>query len=67
MGTTTKPADSSVVACDVCLKQVPASEATVPEAADYFVHFCGLACYEKWKKLPDAAKEPKKGPAPQAQ
>lgn len=38
------------VACEVCLKEVPASEATVPEATDYVVYFCGLDCYQKWKK-----------------
>jgi hypothetical protein len=65
MGTTAKPTDSSLVACEVCLKQVPVSEATVPEATDYFVHFCGLECYEKWKKRPDAAKEQKKASASQ--
>ena len=37
------------VACEICLKEVPTSEATVPEATDYVVHFCGLECYEKWK------------------
>ena len=31
------------------VKEVPLSEVIVPEAADYFVHFCGLECYEKWK------------------
>lgn len=41
------------VACDTCLKEVPLSEAVVPEANDYFVHFCGLECYEKWKQLGD--------------
>lgn len=54
MATTTKPTDTPLVACEVCLKQVPASEATVSEATDYFVHFCGLECYEKWKKQRDA-------------
>jgi hypothetical protein len=33
----------------MCLKEVPLSEAAIPEAADYFVHFCGLECFEKWK------------------
>lgn len=38
------------VACEVCLKEVPASEATVPEATDYVVYFCGLDCYQRWVK-----------------
>jgi hypothetical protein len=38
------------VTCEMCLKQVPASEATIPEAVDYFVQFCGLDCYDLWQK-----------------
>ena len=44
-----EPADVSLVACEVCLKEVPQSEATVPEAVDYVVYFCGIDCYQKWK------------------
>ncbi|MBE0474866.1 DUF3330 domain-containing protein [Rhodoferax sp.] len=44
-----KPVELESVQCDVCMKEVPVSEATVPEATDYVVHFCGLECYEKWK------------------
>jgi pyridoxine 5'-phosphate synthase PdxJ len=42
------------VACEVCLKEVPASEAVVPEAQDYVAYFCGLDCYQKWKTLRQA-------------
>lgn len=38
------------VACDICRKEVPLSEAKTPEAVDYVAHFCGLECYEQWKK-----------------
>lgn len=37
------------IACEICLKEVPKSEATVSEATDYVVYFCGLDCYERWK------------------
>ena len=37
------------VACDVCMKEIPASEAKSAEASDYVAHFCGLSCYEKWR------------------
>ena len=37
------------VACEMCLREVPKSEATVPEATDYVAYFCGLECYERWK------------------
>lgn len=39
---------SDTIACDVCMKEVPASEAKNAEVSDYVVHFCGLDCYEKW-------------------
>lgn len=55
-----KPAEAVLVTCEVCLKEVPVDEAKVPEAADYFVHFCGLDCYEKWKSQ---GGKPKKPPA----
>ncbi len=43
-------ADSEKVQCEVCMKEVPASEAKNEEATDYVAHFCGLNCYEKWKE-----------------
>ena len=57
MATSDKPADDTLVSCEVCLKEVPITEATIPEATDYFVHFCGLECYEKWKKQGGKSKE----------
>ncbi|MDO8959461.1 MAG: DUF3330 domain-containing protein [Rhodocyclaceae bacterium] len=44
-----KPVEVKRVSCEMCLKEVPLSEAVAPEATDYFVHFCGLECYELWK------------------
>ena len=54
------------VNCDICAKLVPASEATVAEAVDYFVHFCGLECYDLWQKKirQDQAKLAKQGHQP---
>lgn len=45
-----KPVADEKVACEVCMKEIPRSEAKVEEAADYVAHFCGLACYEKWQE-----------------
>jgi hypothetical protein len=42
--------ESTKVACDVCLREVPASEARSEEASDYVMYFCGLECYGKWRK-----------------
>ena len=39
-----------LVSCDICLKEVPVSEAITPEAVDYVAHFCGLECYAKWRQ-----------------
>ena len=42
--------EPEMVACEECMKQIPKSEATVPEASEYVVHFCGLECYSKWQQ-----------------
>lgn len=44
------PLEEEKIACTVCLKEVPVSEAMNEEATDYVFHFCGLECYEKWKE-----------------
>lgn len=38
-----------LIKCDVCMKEVPQSEAKSAEAQDYVMHFCGLDCYSKWE------------------
>jgi hypothetical protein len=38
------------IACEICLKEVPISEAKSEEASDYFFHFCGIDCYTQWKE-----------------
>jgi hypothetical protein len=48
-----KPLDAERIACEICLKEVPLSEATVPEGTDYFVHFCGLDCFQAWQRQQD--------------
>ncbi len=40
------------VACTICMKEVPISEAIVPEATEYVAHFCGVECYDKWRRQP---------------
>jgi hypothetical protein len=39
------------VACNICKKEVPQSEAVVPEVTDILIFFCGLVCYDEWKNL----------------
>jgi hypothetical protein len=45
-----KPTEPEKIACEICLKEVPESEAKVDEACDYVMYFCGLDCYEIWRK-----------------
>ncbi len=61
MTTVVEIADVEQVACEMCLKEVPKSEAAVPEATDYVVYFCGLDCYQKWQNQRDQADGQDKG------
>jgi hypothetical protein len=45
-----KPTVAERVRCEICRKEVPASEAIVPEAIDYLLFFCGLDCYAQWRE-----------------
>jgi hypothetical protein len=47
------PVDTDQVACEVCLKEVPSSEAGIVEANDYVMYFCGLDCYRIWRESLD--------------
>jgi hypothetical protein len=38
------------VPCEVCLKEIPRSEAQTSEVDDYVLHFCGIDCYRKWQE-----------------
>lgn len=48
MATTEKPSEAPLVACEICLKEIPQSEAINAEAVDYVAHFCGIDCYRVW-------------------
>ena len=63
MTTNDKPVEVEIIACEICLKEVPPGEGRNTETADYVAYFCGLECYEKWMsqdvvKLEDAAGNP---------
>ncbi len=62
MATSDKPVEPTLVSCKMCLKEVPTTEARSPEAADYFAHFCGLECFEKWNIQGGKPKEPVEKP-----
>jgi hypothetical protein len=44
-----EPVEPEMVACEVCLKEIPESVAQSMEGEDYVHHFCGLECFERWK------------------
>lgn len=45
-----KPDVDVHVPCEVCMKEIPVSEAKSEEATEYVMYFCGLDCYDKWKR-----------------
>jgi hypothetical protein len=40
----------AMIKCEVCLKEIPRSEAKSPEGQDYLIYFCGLDCYDRWNQ-----------------
>lgn len=38
------------IACEICLKEVPASVGQTFEGDDYVLNFCGIECYDKWNQ-----------------
>ena len=46
-GSQNQPVD--LIACEICMKEIPASEAASEEATDYVIYFCGLDCYDAWR------------------
>lgn len=46
-----------VIACEVCLTEIPSSVAKSHEGADYVHYFCGEHCYVKWTGAEPVAQE----------
>ncbi len=57
MKTTHKRVVMETIPCQVCLSEVAKDEASVAEARDYIVFFCGLDCYERWRRGEAAQRE----------
>jgi hypothetical protein len=55
----TAPPEPARVSCEVCLKLIPKSEASSAEARDYVAYFCGLDCYDKWRRERPQQPEPR--------
>lgn len=50
MNKSDNPIEPELVPCEVCLKEIPKSDATINEVDDYVMHLCGLDCYAQWKE-----------------
>ena len=62
-----RPTNEETVSCEVCLKQIPRNEAKSREAREYTQYFCGLECYEKWRRdsgVPDEPEQQEKREKP---
>ncbi|MDP2760906.1 MAG: DUF3330 domain-containing protein [Sideroxyarcus sp.] len=58
---TTQPVPASkIISCEVCLKEIPLSEAKRFEAEDYVAYFCGLDCYGAWKQRSETSEQKEK-------
>jgi len=49
MNDTTQKHKDDLISCEVCMKEIPVSEAKSEEASDYVAHFFGLECYASWE------------------
>ncbi len=38
-----------LVACEICLREIPRSVGQSEEAVDYVYYFCGPACFAQWQ------------------
>jgi hypothetical protein len=56
------PPPNQLVPCDMCHHDIPRSEAMAAEAADYVAYFCGLDCYDRWRRQREAAPPSPAGP-----
>ncbi len=49
MGEVKTGGEEGLIACEVCLKEIPKSVALSHEGPERVHHFCGAECYEKWQ------------------
>ena len=42
--------DIEMIACEICLAEIPPGKDEYVETDDYVMHFCGIECYKKWKE-----------------
>lgn len=44
------PEEPTLLACEICLTQIPADSVVSAESDDYVLHFCGIECHRLWKE-----------------
>ena len=50
MYTDTPPYQGNLLPCEICIEEIPVSEAKNDEASDYVVFLYGLECYKTWSE-----------------
>lgn len=48
-----KPADDPAppkLSCRECQLEIPPDEAFISQATDYALYFCGVGCFDRWRK-----------------
>jgi Domain of unknown function (DUF3330) len=50
-----KTPEMVMVSCAVCLSEIPFDQSSVVEVEDYVMYFCGLECYQVWRKASQGA------------
>lgn len=50
MNEITQNQGDSLLDCEICLREIPVSEAKSEEAVDYVTYYYGLECYAIWKQ-----------------
>lgn len=48
---------SRTAKCGQCSKEISHAEAMTPEGQEYAQFFCGLECYEQWRKPDDKSQD----------
>jgi hypothetical protein len=49
-----------VIACEICMKEIPRDLAKSEEATGYVLYFCGDECYAQWRADQETGLEPPK-------
>lgn len=52
----------TLLECRVCMAEIPSDQLHASESQDYVANFCGLACYEQLRSLPEPAPKDIKTP-----